>query len=227
MANYTYSQLEALWIQAGGPSSVAPIAAAIALAESSGNSGALNLTDNNGTQTSVGLWQVSNGTHQYPQSWLTAAGNAQEAVAKFKAAGGFSPWGTYDSGAYRSFLQSGVAPATSVPGGGSQVPGIGPNQIANAGAVSANASTPITVPSQTSSGQSATTTITGLYGALQSLLHGAATVIDYSFSMFEPGQGFRLLFALGTLVLMFLSYKSLAAAGAVPEGLIPKAVPGA
>ena len=113
---YTYAQLEGLWINAGGPKAAAPLAAAVALAESGGCTSALNLTDNNGSQTSVGLWQVSNGTHQYPASWTTAAGNAAEAVAKYKGAGNtFSPWGTYKSGAYKAFLKPGTTPDTSVP----------------------------------------------------------------------------------------------------------------
>jgi hypothetical protein len=114
---YTYSQLEGLWINAGGSSAVAPVAAAIALAESGGCSAALNLTDNNGTQTSVGLWQVSNGTHSYPAAWSTAAGNATEAVAKYSGAGNsLSPWGTYDSGAYKTYLNGSTTPDTNVPG---------------------------------------------------------------------------------------------------------------
>jgi hypothetical protein len=117
MANYTFAQLEQLWINAGGPSSVAPVAAAIALAESSGNAAALNLVDNNGTQTSVGLWQVSNGTHNFPQAWLSPAGNAAEAVAKYTGAGNsFIDWGTYTSGAYTSHLSGSVLGATNAPG---------------------------------------------------------------------------------------------------------------
>jgi hypothetical protein len=115
---FTYSQLEGLWINAGGPKAVAYIAAAIALAESSGNSAALNKTDNGGTQTSVGLWQVSNGTHSYPSAWTTPAGNAAEAVAKYQGAGNsFSPWGTYTSGAYKADLNSSTSPDLSVAGG--------------------------------------------------------------------------------------------------------------
>lgn len=114
MTTYSYAQLEALWEQAGGPSSVAPIAAAIALAESSGNSSALNLTDNGGTQTSVGLWQVSNGTHDYPASWATPQGNATEAVAKYQGAGNsFQPWGTYTSGAYKQYVNGSTTPNTN------------------------------------------------------------------------------------------------------------------
>jgi hypothetical protein len=116
---YSYGQLETLWTQAGGPKALAPLMAAIALAESSGNPGALNTTDNGGTQTSVGLWQVSTGTHQYPSAWATPEGNAKEAVAKYKSQG-LGAWGTYTSGAYRQFYKGGT-PASSLPqGGGTQ-----------------------------------------------------------------------------------------------------------
>lgn len=107
MPQYSFAQLEGLWIQAGGGKALAPLMAAIALAESSGNSDALNPSDNNGTQTSVGLWQVSTGTHQYPPAWATPEGNAQEAVAKYQSQG-LGAWGTYTSGAYRQFLPSGT-----------------------------------------------------------------------------------------------------------------------
>lgn len=110
VTTYNYAQLESLWDQAGGSQSLAPLMAAIALAESGGDSAALNLNDNGGTQTSVGLWQVSNGTHNYPASWTTPLGNAQEAVAKLKSQG-LTAWGTYTSGAYKRFYQGGVAPA--------------------------------------------------------------------------------------------------------------------
>jgi len=119
MANLSFSQLEGLWIQAGGPKVLAPVAAAIALAESSGNPQALNPTDNGGTQSSFGLWQISNGTHSPPSaSWADPLTNAKLAVAKYKGAGNsFSPWGTYDSGAYKHFLPSSyVAPSSAPPG---------------------------------------------------------------------------------------------------------------
>lgn len=139
---YTYAQLETLWIQAGGPKALAPVAAAIAEAESSGCSDALNLTDNNGTQTSVGLWQVSNGTHQYPASWLTASGNASEAVAKYKAGtpasgpNSFTPWGTFNSGAYKAYVNGSTTPAASVPG---SAPGAAPGSGSGTGSGSAPA----------------------------------------------------------------------------------------
>lgn len=118
MATLTYAQLEGLWIKAGGPKSVAPVAAAIALAESGGRADALNPNDNGGRQSSFGLWQISNGTHTPPSPhWADPATNASLAVAKFKGAGNsFSPWGTYDSGAYRAYMSGSTTPDMNVPG---------------------------------------------------------------------------------------------------------------
>jgi hypothetical protein len=120
MTVYTYAQLEQLWINNGGPRSVAPLAAAIAEAESAGNSAATNPTDNNGTQTSWGLWQLSDGTHNQPQANILDPNvNAAAAVAKWKAAGDTfaADWGTYTSGAYEPFLSNSTPPDPSVPTG--------------------------------------------------------------------------------------------------------------
>lgn len=126
----TYAQLEGLWIKAGGPRSVAPIAAAIAEAESGGDANQYNPTDNGGTQTSWGLWQVSHGDHSpYPQ-WNNPLQNAKYAVAKYHGAGNnFSPWGTYDSGAYRAFMNNGTSPDPNAPGASGNVPGAGPGGV--------------------------------------------------------------------------------------------------
>ncbi len=114
----SYAQLEGVWINAGGPANLAPLAAAIAEAESGGRPGAVNPNDNNGTQTSWGIWQISNGTHSsVSPRWNVPLVNGRLAVAKWKAAGGFSPWGTYDSGAYKPYMQNGTAPDFNYPGG--------------------------------------------------------------------------------------------------------------
>ena len=118
MTVLTFAQLEGVWIQAGGDPAKAPLMAAIALAESSGDPEATNPTDNNGTQTSWGLWQISNGDHSEPSSdWNTPLGNARLAVGKIESQG-LGAWGTYTSGAYRQYLQSGTAPDTSGSYGG-------------------------------------------------------------------------------------------------------------
>lgn len=107
----TFAQLESLWIQAGGPSKLAPLMAAVALAESSGIPTETNPTDNHGTQTSWGLWQISTGTHAEPNpNWADPLENAKLAVAKWHTQGLWA-WGTYTSGKYKEFLPKGyVAP---------------------------------------------------------------------------------------------------------------------
>jgi hypothetical protein len=115
---FTFAQLEALWINNGGSRALAPTMAAIALAESSGIPSRTNPKDNGGRQTSWGLWQVSDGTHNMPQANILDPNvNAKAAVAKYKSQG-LKAWGTYTSGAYREFLKNGVDPnGTGLPSG--------------------------------------------------------------------------------------------------------------
>jgi hypothetical protein len=115
---YTYAETEGLWINAGGSKAYAALMAAIATAESGRCSTALNPVDNNGKQSSYGLWQLSNGTHSPPiADPYNGPANARGAVAKFKASG-LEPWGTYGSGAYKQYLQGSVPPDLNVKGGG-------------------------------------------------------------------------------------------------------------
>ena len=114
---YSYGELETLWTQAGGPKALAPLMAAIALAESGGNPQATNPNDNGGTQTSWGLWQISDGTHNQPAAnILSPQVNAKAAVAKYQAQG-LGAWGTYTTGAYKQYYQGNI-PAQNLPQGG-------------------------------------------------------------------------------------------------------------
>jgi hypothetical protein len=118
---YTYAQLEGLWINNGGSASLAPIMAAIALAESRGNPAATNATDNGGTQTSWGLWQISDGTHSQPvPNILDPNVNAAQAVKKVKSQG-LQAWGTYTSGAYKQFMSDASPVTTGLPTGSTSV----------------------------------------------------------------------------------------------------------
>lgn len=98
--NLSKSQLAQLWIMAGGPSSLANVAAAIALAESGG-------ADVVNSIGATGYWQIHPGGPQY----LPPLANAQAAVAKWRGAPGggdnFSPWVTYVQGTYKKYLGSG------------------------------------------------------------------------------------------------------------------------
>lgn len=115
MATLTYAQLEGLWMKAAGGTKFgskawAALMAAIAEAESGGNPGAVNPNDNNGSQSSFGLWQVSTGTHQPPSpQWADPATNAQLALGKLQGQG-LGAWGTYTSGAYKAYVSGSTTP---------------------------------------------------------------------------------------------------------------------
>lgn len=109
LGNLSYSDLVTLAENAGFNSSDAQTAAAIALAESSGNPDAIgdtSLAPSNGP--SIGLWQINIGSSanpQYANSNLKDPGiNAAAAFEVFQSAGGFSPWSTYNNGAYQKYL---------------------------------------------------------------------------------------------------------------------------
>jgi Lysozyme like domain len=121
MTTLTYAQLEGVWLQAAAGTKYdtqtwAALMAAIAEAESGGRVEATNPTDNGGTQTSWGLWQISLGNHDAPPGWDTPQGNAKLAIGKLDGQG-LSAWGTYDSGAYKQYLSGGTSPDTNFPSG--------------------------------------------------------------------------------------------------------------
>jgi hypothetical protein len=82
---YQQSQLQALWIQAGGNPAAAPMASAIALAESGGDPG----TGPNATND-WGLWQIHNGG----PAMLNPLANAQRAVSMSNNGANWRPWCT-------------------------------------------------------------------------------------------------------------------------------------
>jgi hypothetical protein len=97
---YNLGALEGLWQGAGGPGGgTAHVAGAIALAESGGNPNAFNPSG------ASGLWQILGAVS--PGNLFNPQVNATNAVIKYRDAGGFSPWVTYTTGAYRSFMDRG------------------------------------------------------------------------------------------------------------------------
>lgn len=110
MAKYTYAQLEQIWITAGGNPIRAPMAAAIAMAESGGDPLAFNQADPSGG--SRGLWQI-NGVHGAQSSFDTMT-NARAAVAISNNGTSWQPWGAFTNGSYRQFLNPNVKPDPNV-----------------------------------------------------------------------------------------------------------------
>lgn len=100
-ANYTYGQLRDLWVKAGGRADQAPMAAAVAMAESGGRN-VRSKPNSNGT-TDVGLWQI-NSSHGTLAS-IDPLANARAAVQMSGNGTNWRPWctawtngcsGTYD-----------------------------------------------------------------------------------------------------------------------------------
>jgi Lysozyme like domain len=123
MSVLSYAQLKAVWLSAAkgtqyATNAWASLMAAIAEAESSGNTDAYNPTDNGGSQTSWGLWQISLGNHDEPSpNWNNPIVNAQLAIQKLEGQG-LSAWGTYTSGAYEAYLNGATTPdGTGITGG--------------------------------------------------------------------------------------------------------------
>jgi hypothetical protein len=116
----TYDEIADLWLSVAAGTTYSTVSwanlmAAIAMAESTGNPDAINPDDNNGTQTSWGLWQISLGNHNPPSpEWNVPSANAQLAIGKLETQG-LACWGTYDSGAYKQYLQDYVPPSGPPP----------------------------------------------------------------------------------------------------------------
>jgi hypothetical protein len=118
----SYAKIEGFWVHAGGPSgsdgsyTYAQVAAAITYCESSYEPGVIQ-PDEPYSATGWGLWQITpgNSVPEYGTDFqvLDPWNNAEEAVYKYDAAGGFSPWTTYLNGCYAHHLQD-TAPDTSV-----------------------------------------------------------------------------------------------------------------
>jgi hypothetical protein len=122
MTTFSFSDLEQIWTNNGGSSVFAPIAAAIAMAESGGNSDAIGHNSNGSVDQ--GLWQInsSNGA----LSTTDINGNARAAIQMSNDGTNWRPWCTaYSDGACGTkggtFLGTG-APYQKFLSGQSQIP---------------------------------------------------------------------------------------------------------
>ena len=95
---YSFSQLEALWISAGGSRASAPTAAAVALAESGGNP---KIPNRQGVPA-YGLWQINIASNANPEDLLAQVldplGNAKAAVAISGNGTNWNPWYLHQRG---------------------------------------------------------------------------------------------------------------------------------
>lgn len=113
-----HSELETVWLIAGGVETEQDVAAAVAQAESGGDPTSIDNTAHPdrphyhrpgpGAQPeySIGLWQINMLAHpQYTErELLTPLGNARAAVQVSSDGRDWHPWSTFNDGAYREFL---------------------------------------------------------------------------------------------------------------------------
>src|SRR5580765_197332 len=170
---YTFDQLVAYARQAGFPPDQAPTAAAVALAESSGNPDATHANGNRSTD--FGLWQINSvhGQLLAGQNWRDPVANARMAFSVWQGSG-WRAWTTYNTGAYRRYL-NGTAPGGGGGGGlAALVPGLG-------GALGAPAATPGGVPAAAGGGgfdpfAGITAALDGIGSSFQGIAGAAAAV---------------------------------------------------
>lgn len=203
MSAISYADAEGYWIAAGGPKALAPVMAAVAMAESSLNPAAIQAGQPYPT-TGWGLWQITPGDSEpqfgVDQALLNPAANAAAAVAKYKAQG-LGAWTTYTSGAYQQFMQGGTAPTADLTS--ATTPGTGGAQDSGSGL-----------------------DLTGFLHTIGALLHDIAVPLDWLLSAFAPGQGWRITMGAGAAVATVGGVKAwhAAATSAGPSASLPLAV---
>jgi len=102
---YSHAQLEQLWNANGGQPAAANVAAAVALAESSGRAAVTSPNPDGGVN--VGLWQLDTrgkGAGHSVAQLQDPATNARLTVLGSANGTDWSAWATFASGAYRQFL---------------------------------------------------------------------------------------------------------------------------
>jgi hypothetical protein len=114
----SFDQIQSLWIQNGGNAAWAPLAAAIAIAESGGNTVALNNTPATGDY-SVGLWQINyfgnlltGRTQQFGSPIALQSDPNAQAKAAIALSGNGANWGPWKGDAAIKAWQGAGSPAT-------------------------------------------------------------------------------------------------------------------
>lgn len=206
----SFQALKDLWIQAGGSPAQAPVAAAIALAESGGNPQSHNAVP---PDNSYGLWQInmlgSMGPSRRSQFGLSSDAqlfdpltNAKAAVAISNNGSNFHPWSTFTNGAYKAHLNgqgagTGTAQTVGLVGSGTLGDAIGSalGQLFGAGASAATGGA-FTLP-----------------GALSAMFNDVGTIVHGFLWLAQPASWLRIgAFFVGAL---FLSMGTVSLFGAI------------
>lgn len=112
------------------------IAVAVALAEHGGNVNPNAVNRNNDGSTDTGVWQI-NSVHRrahptWTETWLKDPKNNASAMSVVSKLGAdWSPWRTYETGAYKAYLQRATSAHFAVTDSIPDIPGVGsiPNPL--------------------------------------------------------------------------------------------------
>jgi hypothetical protein len=136
MAKLNFKQIENVWTRNGGSKKLAPVMAAIALAESGGYTQAHH-TNSNGT-VDRGLWQINSSNYKLYKGHNIFDPNVNAHAAKRLAEGGkgLGNWTTYNTGAYLKYLPKnypkGQGVVSTAEGVGKTVVGVATNPVGTA-----------------------------------------------------------------------------------------------
>lgn len=111
----TIEQLEALWISQGGSPDTAPVAASVAMAESSGRRDAVSPNPDGGQN--VGVWQLDTkgkGAGYTISQLQDPATNARAAVKGSANGQDWGAWSTFTTGRYTPFLPQAQSSVSTV-----------------------------------------------------------------------------------------------------------------
>lgn len=216
MTNYNFAQLESIWTQAGGNPVAAPMAAAIALAESGGNPNASN-ANGNGT-IDRGLWQI-NSIHG-AQSTFDITANARGAVAISSNGSNWRPWctawsngrcgGTFEGAGspYLKHLPSGAVPPSAVTVPSTPTGNVTPPPLGGKGGQGGNSGAPL--PGLPSVGD-----VTGLGNLSDTMAQIYNSFTKTLWFGFITGFGILLMFG-GLAILLYTTRVGQAVMGAIP-----------
>ena len=105
-ARASISECAAAWKSTGAGNCATAVA--VCAAESGGNTGARNVNSDSHHSVDRGLWQINNYWHPEVSDSCAYSANCNANAAKSISSGGtnWTPWATYNGGAYKAHLSS-------------------------------------------------------------------------------------------------------------------------
>lgn len=187
---YSFADLIDLWVKAGGSMLYAPVAAAIAMAESGGVVDAINANNSNGS-IDRGLWQI-NSIHG-KQSTTDPVNNAKAAVAISKGGTDWRPWCVAWSNGRcgGSYMGAGAPVLKHLPAGNNSV-----------GNVPIAGNRPATIPGVPGPGGFVGSLVEALYGGASNTVEGMKQQVTLMIQSLIRAGGYMMLVFTGAAMMI-------------------------